>query len=447
MLKHIFSFTTAIFLYFSATAQQTNLNAGLIAHYPFEDGARDAAGMNDGQINGARLEDNMRCGNRAYYFDGKESYIDCGNDHTLNGRFSGLTIATWIRPMDVADMELSTIVAKWAFHDQKDHFGMWLNSSYRIIMAVSAPGNMEDGTFSSTQLMPEEWWHVVGTWRANGEIRIYINGKLDKVGKQTGYGINTFSDATMKIGRQVTRKNRPYKGYIDEMRIYRRALLPEEVSALYNLGNLACEKLIVQGNVYNKNTGEPVASEVVFEYLDKGTTFGKIKTEGPEAFYQAEIPIGERFGFYAEADGYLSENQNLSTKGRQYNEVIERDLYVIPLEAGATITLNNIFFDFDQATLREESFLELNRILPFFRKYPNLIIELGGHTDSFGSDAYNQKLSQDRARAVRSYILSQGIPNARVEAVGYGEVSPVASNDSDEGRQMNRRVEFKVLRN
>ena len=95
--------------------------------------------------------------------------------------------------------------------------------------------------------------------------------------------------------------------------------------------------------------------------------------------------------------------------------------------------------------MREESFHELDRILPYFEKFPDLRIELSGHTDSVGSDAANQKLSEARAESVRAYLIQKGISIDKIEAVGYGESSPVASNDTDEGRQLNRRVEFKIL--
>ena len=105
----------------------------------------------------------------------------------------------------------------------------------------------------------------------------------------------------------------------------------------------------------------------------------------------------------------------------------------------------NIFFDFAKATLREESSHELDRILPYFEKFPNLKIELSGHTDYVGSDEANQKLSEDRANSVREYLIKKGIRIDQIEAVGYGESMPVATNETDEGRQLNRRVEFKVL--
>ena len=127
--------------------------------------------------------------------------------------------------------------------------------------------------------------------------------------------------------------------------------------------------------------------------------------------------------------------------------MIRRDLYLVPITAGSYIRLNNIFFDFDKATLRPESYAELDRLIPLFSRFPNMKIEIAGHTDSRGSDDYNARLSKDRASAVRKYLLNKDIDPDRIVSMGYGESVPVATNDTDEGRQQNRRVEFKILEN
>ena len=425
-------------------SQEVNLERGLVSFYPFDENTNDVVGTNHGKNSGASLEDG-RCGNMAYSFNGYLDYIDCGNDRSLNGNWSGLSLSVWVRPGEISELQLATIMAKWAFNTNKDHFGLWLNSSYRVIMAVSSPGTMENGVFSKSSLSYDAWYHIVATWRKNGEIRIYIDGKLDKMGKQTGRNINVRSTESLKIGRQVRGRSRPYKGWLDEIRIYKRALYDKEVAVLYQQGKAVCEKVYVKGRVLNKKTREPVQAEVVFENMKDGSIYNKVKTSGPDAAYELILPLGSKFGFYADTENYLAENQMLSTSNRTINEVIERDLYVVPLEVGESIRLNNIFFDFAKATLTEESFHELDRILPYFEKFQNLKIEISGHTDDVGSDEANQKLSEARANSVREYLINQGVRIDKIEAAGYGESIPVATNDTDEGRQLNRRVEFKVL--
>ena len=116
-----------------------------------------------------------------------------------------------------------------------------------------------------------------------------------------------------------------------------------------------------------------------------------------------------------------------------------------PLRPGESIVLKNIFYDFDKDTLRSESFPELNRVAKLLNEYPGIRVELSGHTDKIGKDAYNQNLSQRRANSARNYILSQGVAPEKIIAVGYGETRPIASNDTSEGRQLNRRTEFTIL--
>lgn len=115
------------------------------------------------------------------------------------------------------------------------------------------------------------------------------------------------------------------------------------------------------------------------------------------------------------------------------------------INVGTTIQLNNIYFEFAKSNLLPESYRELNIVADFLKKNPTVVIELAGHTDNVGSDSYNQKLSEQRANSVRTYLISQGISANRLVAVGYGESRPIATNATDWGREQNRRVEFTIL--
>lgn len=110
---------------------------------------------------------------------------------------------------------------------------------------------------------------------------------------------------------------------------------------------------------------------------------------------------------------------------------------------GASFELKNIFFDFGKATLKEESKKELDKLYDMMTR-SRIVIELGGHTDSIGSDDANQKLSQSRVNSVRNYLVKKGIDEVRLTAVGYGEAQPIASNKTEEGRAKNRRVEARI---
>ncbi|HHE65275.1 MAG TPA: OmpA family protein, partial [Bacteroidetes bacterium] len=152
------------------------------------------------------------------------------------------------------------------------------------------------------------------------------------------------------------------------------------------------------------------------------------------------------YGFRGYAKGYISVNQHLDlVEVSEYKE-IETDLFLVPIEVGQVVRLNNIFFETGKATLKKESFPELNRVVELMEENPTMKLEIAGHTDNVGSETNNQQLSQSRAEAVVSYLVNNGVSGAnRLIGTGYGERMPIADNDTDLGRQLNRRVEFKIL--
>jgi outer membrane protein OmpA-like peptidoglycan-associated protein len=119
---------------------------------------------------------------------------------------------------------------------------------------------------------------------------------------------------------------------------------------------------------------------------------------------------------------------------------------VAAVAANTTINLNNLFFDFDKAVLRPESFPELDRIVTLMTEKPTMQIEVSGHTDNVGTDQYNMSLSQRRANAVVTYLNQKNMDMGRMTVQFFGESSPVESNDTAAGRKRNRRVEFKILK-
>ena len=119
---------------------------------------------------------------------------------------------------------------------------------------------------------------------------------------------------------------------------------------------------------------------------------------------------------------------------------------MVPIKEGSIVRLNNIFFDTGKSELRPESGPELDRLVTTFNETPKMVIEVRGHTDNTGSDEINNKLSQDRADAVREYFISKGIEPDRIASKGFGKTKPMATNDTDAGRQQNRRVEFVIIK-
>jgi outer membrane protein OmpA-like peptidoglycan-associated protein len=207
--------------------------------------------------------------------------------------------------------------------------------------------------------------------------------------------------------------------------------------------------VLVDGNVYNAKTKKPLSATLIYETLPDGITAGTGNSNTTDGSFQIVLPYDKNYLIRANADKYFAqtENLNLDSLVKSGFRRIHKDLYLMPIEIGQTVRLNNVFFDFDKWDLRPESFIELNLVVKLLNENPMLEIELGAHTDSRGSDEYNIKLSDHRAKSCVDYIISKGINPARVTWKGYGETVPVATNDTDEGRQLNRRVEFKIMNN
>lgn len=205
--------------------------------------------------------------------------------------------------------------------------------------------------------------------------------------------------------------------------------------------------VLITGKVFNAKTKEPLGANIEYETLADGKNAGVAISNPSNGEYKIVLPYGKNYGFLAYSDKYISVSDNLDlTQVAEYKE-INRDLYLVPLEIGSTIRLNNIFFDFGVATLRSESFPELDRLVGLMSENDKMEIEISGHTDNVGSDEANLKLSSDRAKAVTDYLFAKGIAATRVQTKGYGETKPVGGNDTEEGKQLNRRVEFTILKN
>lgn len=207
--------------------------------------------------------------------------------------------------------------------------------------------------------------------------------------------------------------------------------------------------MLVTGNVYHAKTHEPLSASLIYEILPEGLVAGNGMSGPLDGSFKIVLPYDKNYSIRAVAPGFfsISENLNLADLVEAGYKEIHKDLYLAPIEIGQIFRLNNVFFDFDKWDLRPESYLELSRVILFLNENPSIEIEMGAHTDSRGTDEYNIALSDRRAKSVVDYLISQGIPASRLTWKGYGESVPVATNDTDEGRQLNRRVEFKIMRN
>jgi len=203
--------------------------------------------------------------------------------------------------------------------------------------------------------------------------------------------------------------------------------------------------IIVRGRVLHALTKEPLEATVRYEILPSGRQAGLARSNPTTGKYAVALPAGEQYGVRAEAQGFYPLSEQFTAKELKKYVEIERDLFLVPIADGAVVRLNNVFFDFGKHELRAESFPELDRLVVFLKANAAMNIELGGHTDNVGEDAANKTLSQNRVNSVLTYLVSKTIPAPRLRAKGYGETRPVGTNDTEDGRQQNRRVEFTIL--
>lgn len=204
---------------------------------------------------------------------------------------------------------------------------------------------------------------------------------------------------------------------------------------------------LVKGTVRDAVTTFPLEAKIDIIDNSIDEVVAEFTTNSQSGAYLINLPSGKNYGINVSKDGYLfhSENFNIADTA-DYNEVVI-DINLQRIEVGTTIVLKNIFFDYDKATLRPESFAELNRVVAILNKQPKLKIEISGHTDNKGAIEYNKQLSKARAKTVVDYLIDKGIAADRLTYEGYAFEKPIATNDTDEGRQLNRRVEFKVISN
>ncbi|AWL07947.1 Photosystem I P700 chlorophyll a apoprotein A2 [Aquirufa nivalisilvae] len=206
--------------------------------------------------------------------------------------------------------------------------------------------------------------------------------------------------------------------------------------------------VLVSGRVLDPQTGKvPDETNISYEDLKTGKTIGIAKPDPKTGLYKLVLPYGVNYGITAKTKGFLpsSINIDLSKLRGRYLELDERDLVMAPIAKGSSMTINNLFFETGKATLTAESDPELKRIVQVMQENATLQIEISGHTDNTGSDELNNKLSQDRADAVKNYLMNAGVKSDRIRTKGYGKTKPKADNSTEEGRQMNRRVEFAIL--
>ena len=202
----------------------------------------------------------------------------------------------------------------------------------------------------------------------------------------------------------------------------------------------------VKGYVYDAINGHRLEADIELIELSSEELVAKQTSDKITGEYFVCLPIEKNYAFNVSKPGYLFFSGNFSLIGLEDPEKpYIMNIPLNPIQSGVSVVMQNIFFEFDSFELLSDSYAELNKIADFLKSNPNIKIEIGGHTDNLGSKAYNLSLSENRAKSVYTYLINKGIEAKRLSYKGYYFSKPIADNDSDEGRALNRRTEFKII--
>jgi outer membrane protein OmpA-like peptidoglycan-associated protein len=202
----------------------------------------------------------------------------------------------------------------------------------------------------------------------------------------------------------------------------------------------------VEGVVTDKESKQFLTASIELINLQENRVESLVQSDSITGEYLMVLTQGADYALYINKRGYLFKSMNFN-----YSEIKDFVPIIVNIELdkariGSTAVLNNIFFDLDKYELKSKSIPELQKVIRFMTENPALRVEIAGHTDNQGATAYNQQLSEKRAQSVYNYLVNNGINKNRLISKGYGPSNPLASNDSETGRQLNRRIEFKIIR-
>jgi len=257
--------------------------------------------------------------------------------------------------------------------------------------------------------------------------------------KNLGYPINSpAEDIGLTINAKATRayysstRNHGHKNDIYTFEI------PEEIKPT--------PASYMAGKVYNKETKKPVSAEFQLIDLATGEVIMNSWSKKRSGRYLVCLPVNRDYALNVSKPGYLFYSENFALRNTyQVDKPFLKDVPLTPIKVGESIVLRNVFYESDSYVLKEESKIELDKLLELLVKNPELSIEISGHTDNTGTPEHNLSLSKNRARSVLEYLVGKGIPKSRLEFKGYGETKPIDINETEEGKANNRRTEIKIL--
>ncbi len=349
------------------------------------------------------------------------------------------------------------------FYSKKDNKGNW-SKPVRLPDNINTPYD-ENGVFlfddGKTLYFSSKGHNTIGgydifktvkindsTWSDPENLGIPINSPNDDIfftimpNNVTAYYATITDSATIatKGGMDIYRIN-----FIDNILFQdTQDQLIASVAEPVKETTLSSAVLLLKGVIKDEN-GRPVPARIIIKDVNTGKIVYTTSADPSTGSYVVTLPTGKNYAMTISKDGYMfhSENYNLIDE-HSYKEK-NSDIVLKKIEVNRTVTLKNIFFDLGSDRIRPSSYAELDEVVKFMKENPGIKVEIAGHTDNIGSREFNLSLSQKRAENVANYLISKGISRDRIVAKGYGFDKPIASNDTEEGRAKNRRVEFKII--
>ncbi len=292
-----------------------------------------------------------------------------------------------------------------------------------------------------------------------GSFDIYVSNRLDDTwtswSEPVNLGAEINSDGRELYYREFSSlafslftTTRNSDGYGD-VRLYKDSLHNELIAAIESPivevpAKMIADNdntIIISGRVTNSKTGEGIPARLVFSSDSVYTISG-----GAEGVYSIGLPPAKVYSIEIDAKGFVNLAERLDIRSIDMNN-LEMNFKLQPIEVGAIVNLKSVLFETGTTELLDESYRELNGVVDFLKSNPKVEIELEGHTDNRGDMKKNLLLSQQRVDKIKSYLVSKGISGRRIKGKGFGGSRPVASNNTEEERRLNRRVEFRILKN
>lgn len=289
------------------------------------------------------------------------------------------------------------------------------------------------------------------TW-AKWSAPVNMGAGVNSEGREQYYvpfpkqGFALFTSTLNSDGYGDIRSYQPPKEVLDSLMKKASELPPDTVVKLVEIKREkpieVDEKMVrIYGKVVHAGSGGPIQAHVNFH---SDSNFQVVA--GPDGNFSIRVPSVDEYSVKVEATGFLGSFEKLDIRTFEMKE-LEMNFKLEPVAVGATVNLKSVLFQQSTANLLDESYDELNMVVDFLKNNPTVEIELAGHTDNRGLQVHNMRLSRERVEKVKEYLVNKGIESKRIVGRGYGGIKPIADNDAEVTRRLNRRVEFTIVKN